>query len=386
MTLSDAELAAMRARDERDMQRSISSYPSWIRVLRDDRHRLLAEWPQPAPVPTPVPTPDPTPAPGMLIDGFAGAAGTTGGAGRQLVLFTNLNNDGTGSLRAALSAGDRIVKPAPGLSGRVALTDVLRPAGDNVTLDLEGRVTLPRTLFLGQGNENWLVTATRWLMDSFEEDAITLKFGAKRIAIIGNSISRWTDGAIDATRQCEDVTIAWNIIADGRLGHAFAHLLGHESKRMSVHHNLYYRCEDRVPQAFWNELLGATANPTEVTVDFVANLVWDMQRKSGASAAYAGVAARDGWLNDEGNVYHSKATPASPLRIETGGRAYQRGNVRLGTAAALPVGESQRFPVPAPAVIPWSDPIAEARRILALAGARPLDAADQARIAAVVLP
>lgn len=72
------------------------------------------------------------------IEGYG--ANVTGGAGQPTVLVTNLNDSGTGSLRAALHSttgtlGDRIVRFAAGLSGNIIFASSLVISGRNITWD-----------------------------------------------------------------------------------------------------------------------------------------------------------------------------------------------------------------------------------------------------------
>jgi hypothetical protein len=330
--------------------------------------------------PTPRPTSTTTPAPAAVgIDGFGSRA--TGGTGKPVVLFTNLNDSGPGSLRAALAGGNRYVKPAPGVTGTVRLAGRLDALGDNWTLDGGGAVTLPRSLFIS-GRKNWIVTNMRFRMASpIAEDAITVKNGATNGVIDHVSISGWTDGAIDVTRSCFDITIQWSIMAEGTPGHDFTMLLGHESGRISVHHNLIYRTEYRNPQGFWNESLTGTGTPTAVTVDFVNNLVWDFEK-------YATQAARRGWVNAKNNVYHSTTARSSghALLAETGGRLFQSGNVGLNGVVIDGGTESSAFAVPSWASVSATSALTAARAVRSNAGARPLDGADSTRLSRLSLP
>jgi hypothetical protein len=311
--------------------------------------------------------------------GFGSRA--TGGSGATVVLFTNLNDAGPGSLREALAGSNRYVMPAPGLNGTVKLTSRLDATGDNWTFDGKGAVTLPRTLFIS-GASNWVVTQVRFRMQSpVDEDAITVKNGASNGIIDHVSISGWTDGAIDITVNCHDITVQWSLLAEGRPGHDYTMLMGHNSGRISVHHNLIYRTEYRNPQGFHNESTTGTGTPSAVTVDFVNNLVWDFE-------LYGTQAARRGWVNAINNVYYSTAARGSgrALLAETGGRLFQGGNVGLNGVVIDGGTEAAPFAVPGWARVEATDAISAARAVLAEAGARSLDTADAARVASVSLP
>jgi hypothetical protein len=219
-------------------------------------------------------------------------------------------------------------------------------------------------------------------MDSpVDEDAITVKFGSTNGIIDHVSISGWTDGAIDITIDCYDISVQWSIMAEGTPGHDFAMLMGNNSGRISVHHNLIYKTEYRNPQGFWNESVDGTGTPSSVTVDFVNNLVWDFEQ-------YATQAARRGWVNALNNVYYSSTARGSrrALFAETGGRLYQAGNLGLGGTVIDGGTESSPFAVADWARVAPSAPLTAARAILANAGARSLDSADAARVRSVSLP
>lgn len=91
-------------------------------------------------------------------------AGVTGGANQATVEFTNLNDSGTGSFREALEAGgDRIIKPAAGLSGDINLTTRLEvQQHDNVTIDMDGRCRVLGRWLRFQDCDNLLITKTKF--------------------------------------------------------------------------------------------------------------------------------------------------------------------------------------------------------------------------------
>jgi pectate lyase len=76
---------------------------------------------------------------GFLAGGFSAradqgfGAGTPGGSGKPVVHVTNLNDSGAGSLRAALSAGNRTV--VFDVAGDIVLSSHLYVQGPFVTLD-----------------------------------------------------------------------------------------------------------------------------------------------------------------------------------------------------------------------------------------------------------
>jgi pectate lyase len=70
---------------------------------------------------------------------YNGGAGVTGGAGQELVIVENLNDSGTGSLREALSSGNRWIRFAQDLGGTINLQSVLQVNNvSNITIDGRG--------------------------------------------------------------------------------------------------------------------------------------------------------------------------------------------------------------------------------------------------------
>ncbi len=67
----------------------------------------------------------------------------TGGEGQTEYIVTNLNNSGSGSLRDALSAGNRNIVADPSLSGTLTLdNDIQVDTLDNITVNLRGRINI----------------------------------------------------------------------------------------------------------------------------------------------------------------------------------------------------------------------------------------------------
>lgn len=80
---------------------------------------------------------------GLIRGVFGYGAGVTGGSGQTVVTVTNLNDSGTGSLREALSAGDRYINFDESLKGGIELAnDITITNLDNITIDGDGRVTI----------------------------------------------------------------------------------------------------------------------------------------------------------------------------------------------------------------------------------------------------
>ena len=110
------------------------------------------------------------------IEGYG--ASVTGGAGNSVVEITTLADSGAGSLREALSAGNRIIRPAPGLTGDIVLTSRLETVGaDNVTIDGDGRLRVLGRWLRFQDCDNLLVTRVKFgpVDDGGQGDSISIE-------------------------------------------------------------------------------------------------------------------------------------------------------------------------------------------------------------------
>jgi hypothetical protein len=76
-----------------------------------------------------------TQTPDGQVTAFTCEAPTPGGDDRPLIVVTNLDDRGPGSLREALSAGGRRVEFLPTLQGTIHLKSHLYARGDDLSLD-----------------------------------------------------------------------------------------------------------------------------------------------------------------------------------------------------------------------------------------------------------
>jgi hypothetical protein len=210
---------------------------------------------------------------------------TPGGANGTIVHVTNLNDAGPGSLRAALSAGNRRIVFDVG--GDIVLNDYLYVRGAFITIDgftapppgitLRGRGLVIRG---NKGAHDIIVTGIR-LRDS-PIDNIQVAYGAYNIVISHVSTHGAGDGNIDITADSYDVTVAWSILADS----GKSMLIKYNARRLTLHHNLFVRGSSRNPSAGVDD---AGTPATDTTLDMRNNLVWD-------------------WGNGYGTLIHHGAT------------------------------------------------------------------------------
>jgi pectate lyase len=317
---------------------------------------------------------------------------TTGGAGQSVYRVTNLNNSGTGSLRDALSVGNRcIVFDGLTAGGTINLTSQLN-VRSNVTIDgftaPSPGITLrndapfddtgwPPILNIS-GMNNVVVRGIR--VRHSPADGITI-YNAFNVVVDHVSVSGFGDGAIDVTRSSHDVTIQWSILGDGNPQHNFPSLISYNAHRVSVHHNLYVRGDYRNPMCS-----GPSAWPPDITCDVRNNLVWDFAGHGTSVQTY-------GMANIINNYYYSSGRLASDGRAGTASSVI---NLSYGPNSVYVSGNHSRngwnlegrgnrstpFSVVAPAT---TDAITAAKAVREKAGARNLptwglDATDQGYI------
>jgi pectate lyase len=307
---------------------------------------------------------------------------TTGGAGQPVYRVTNLNDSGSGSLRDALSRGNRCVVFDVG--GTISLSSNLMVKGANVTIDgltapSPGITLKGRTLVMqgSSGAGNIVVRGIRSRGTPSGEDAIRV-YNASNIVIDRVSVSGFGDGAVDVTEKARDVTIQWSILGNGNPSHNFSNLIGYDASRVTVHHNLYLNSDDRNPYCGRN---GASSLSPETVCDVRNNLIWNYVRGT-AVRAY-------GTANVVNNYYYTKkdTSAARTVFLDTGASAHVSGNIsKNGWNVNGNGNRSSPFAAIAPAT---TDALTAAKQVVAQAGARGprfgLDAADQAYIGSISL-
>lgn len=309
-------------------------------------------------------------------------ATTPGGAGGQVVRVTTLEDAGPGSLREAASGGRRTI--VFDVAGEIILRDHVRIRGAFVTID--GSTAPPPGITLRgnglgvlgtDGAHDVIVRNLR--IRNASGDGIGIGYGAFNVLIEHVSIHGSGDGNLDITTGAHDVTVAWSILAEPA-GTEKNMLVKYTPSRISLHHNLFIAAKQRNPQVRMADVL---IPALETTVDLRYNLMWDWRDGYGTWIA-DGVRA-----NVVGNFYSSpfsKDTDQARALTVDRARAYAAGNVSADAAAGdLDTESTEDEPFPAPAVDGERACLA-ARRVVAAAGVRPLDAIDRRYLATVSLP
>ena len=319
-------------------------------------------------------------------------ASTSGGSGRTVVHVTNLADSGTGSLRAALSAGSRYV--VFDVAGTIQLQSPLYVRGAYVTIDGSSAPTPGITLrqaglvLDGAAVHDVVVRGIRIREPGIKSalgDGITIKNDVANVLIDRVSIDGCTDGNLDITRRSHDITVQWSVLTNC----AKNMLVDTEARRLSIHHNAFVDGQWRNPNISHSDEFVANAAP-ETTADVRNNLVWGWGDSGGGTILQCGAK-----VNVVGNFYSSPGT--APLRqanaivddgciIGSPAQIHASGNVSADDLAFdVNRVSDQVSPFSAPP-LDASPACIAAHDVLAGAGAEPLDAVDLEQLSAIRLP
>jgi hypothetical protein len=324
--------------------------------------------------------------PGAPYEGFG--ADTTGGAGRPVYRVTTLADSGPGSLRDALSAGNRCIVFE--VAGEIVLHHQVYVSGSFVTID---GFTAPAPgitvrdygvgMWGSNGAHDVILRGLRFRNAGQRTcpagecwDGVQVKNGAYRIVIDHVSIDHASDGGADISSQVgsaltRDVTVQWSMFS----GTTNQSLL-QRATRVSMHHNLFINGQNRNPQADWDPTL-ATA-PTDTVLDFRNNVVWNF-------SSYGTLIRRRATANVVGNYYYSPSRPtaAHALVVDMQGRAHAASNTS-GNGANINSSGTEQTAFPA-VPVSITDACRAAYEVQEDAGARganvDLDAVDSAHLA-----
>jgi len=322
------------------------------------------------------PPPSSVPPPGSDLGACVNPSGgyegfgrnTTGGAGQSVYHVTNLNNSGAGSLRDALSSGNRCVVFDVG--GTISLSGEIT-AKSNTTIDgftaPSPGITLRNAALGVYNNSNVIIRGIRHRYAPAGIDGLFV-YGSQNVVIDHVSVSDFGDGALDVTRNSKDVTVSWSILAHGNPDHDMVSLNAYYSTRITDHHNLYMNGRDRQPMCTYDQT--NLAHPSEINCDIRNNLIWGFYQW--------GTTVRHGaYANVINNYYYGSGSTA--VFIAENGVAYVNGNYsKNGTNIDAYGNRSTPFTAVAPVT---TDARTAAQAIKAGAGARSpnfgLDSKDQ---------
>lgn len=344
-----------------------------------------------SPSPTPASTASPTPTPSPVVNGSGEGFGadTAGGTGKTVFVVSNLNDSGSGSLRDALSGGNRTVQFA--VSGTIRLSTPIGLKGSHITID---GATAPGTGIIISnygltlsGVSHVIIRHIRIRDMAAEEDGITIWNKTNNVLVDHVSVAKARDGAIDVTEGSYDITVQNSVLAETLDGSKATLIKFGEPHNISFHHNVYVGNAQRMPLVsgcLAGEAGSEYRTCTEVkgtTLDFRNNVIFGFD----SAATWIDTGAH---VNIVNNYYSSPASTlfkqgfrAITVDSATDARAYVSGN-RSGDPITDDI---NRASVPKPEATPFAfspvttqDACSAARLAVAESGAQPRDAIDRA--------
>lgn len=216
---------------------------------------------------------------GAALPAFPGAEGfgaaASGGRGKAVYEVTNLNDAGPGSLREALSEGDRTIVFR--VSGTINLQSQLRLNKPNVTIagqtaPGDGICLRGRELFIAD-TDNVIVRFLRLRPgdeQNVEHDALSIR-NSQNVIVDHCSLSWSTDSLNDVTHTSGNVTVQWCVLSEplnesvhGKGQHGYAtgwdgRIIddpagGKKGGGGSYHHNLIAHAASRAPRIGYYKL------------------------------------------------------------------------------------------------------------------------------------
>jgi pectate lyase len=324
----------------------------------------------------------------VAIEGFG--AGTTGGAGHGTCVVDSLLDDGPGTLRDCLSAGQRIVTFA--VAGTIQLSSQLSVRGSSITIDGFSAPS-PGITLRGWGVNIWdvhdvIVRGLR-IRDAglkrgkTSHDCIGVNGpGAYNIVIDHVSIYNCGDGGIDISSGPKNITIQWSIVSTGKLAlwGSTSSSPRNDTDRISMHHTMLICGPDAISEGVGCDrepLVRAGGYP--VSVDLRHNIFEGWIRDNGTKIEPAAQ------VNVVGNAYLPRPDSTFSHRqhsiaVKHGTRVFTADNVELGAPPRpdLNVNRNAQSPLPAPPITGR-----ELGCVVRFAGMHPRDGIDEQLLAFV---
>ena len=374
--------------------------------------------PTPPPSSPTSPSPIPSPTPSTAYEGFGRV--TRGGEGQPIYRVTNLNDSGPGSLRDALSRGNRYVVFDVG--GTINLTSHeflgnwyyagLWVKGPYVTIDGTTApapgITISSSTLPNVGNsgveglaiDTYLTGAHDVVVKGIRFRNITSPsatcLGIAAYNVVIDRVSTYMCGKNsidiygDSVNPVHDVTVQWSIIGPNNPSHNIAIDINRNEWNISLHHNLIIDLTGRMPK------ISRDQRPTSATTaDMRNNVIWDWNGSRGTTILEGAN------VNVINNLFYTppgaggiewglqvctgEAEGTCPAGSQYAASAFTDGNVSLNTGTSPEGGSWSDFydgrgnrstPFPA-AFVTNTDACTAGRAVVAAAGARPLDTVDQ---------
>jgi hypothetical protein len=356
-------------------------------------------------------------SPLLAQSGQGFGANTLGGQGQPEYRVTNLNDSGPGSLRDAVSQGNRYIVFDVG--GVIETSSRIVVRGANITIDGFSApapgITIKNLGLRISGNFGAHDVILRGIRVHIvnnvpgTEDGIALVGGANNIVIDHVSVRGASDENI-GINNAHDITISWSILADPLGPRKTNMLITNGSNRISVHHNIFFKANRRNPWITWLEEAPSTTLPPEapeIVVDFRNNLLWEVSNEDSGHGAVVFGGAK---ANVVGNFFNATSgiTEKAQKRVITvcrasgttvedlefcesrpefpPGRAFVASNYSMeGWTGYINSKGTESAPFAA-APVDTIDACIAANRVLADAGVEPLDQFDQQYLSEIALP
>lgn len=244
---------------------------------------------------------------------FPGAEGfgkyTTGGREGKVMVITNLNDDGPGSLREAVSKSKpKIVVFA--VSGTIHLQSLLEIKANTT---IAGQTAPGDGICLADqpvkiGGDNVIVRYLRFRMgDRYQNQGQMVGAGhddafsatKKKNIIIDHCSLSWSTDEVFSIYAGDSTTLQWNLISEplnfsyhfeegdkNFENHGYGAIWG--GQHLTAHHNLFAHCTSRTPR------FDGIRNVPEENVDFRNNVIYNW----GSNNAYAGEGGRYNIVNN----------------------------------------------------------------------------------------
>lgn len=279
---------------------------------------------------------------------FLGAEGAgrwaRGGRGGQVIAVTNLNDDGPGSLRAAVETrGPRTV--IFHVSGTIELTKPLRVAHPYLTIAGQ---TAPGDGICLKGSELQIFDThdivVRYLrcrpgdQTSQPGDLDAIGISSATDVLIDHCSATWsTDECLSVTRDSDRVTVQHCLIAEALTKHSYGSIIASYRGSISFLHNLYASNRSRNPRPSGHQYETGHEQDPGPRIDFRHNALFNWSYGPGYTGTADATSERIS-MNYVGNYLKPARTP----RRRTGPRRSRSSREGRRNCSSTPTSSTRR--------------------------------------------